>query len=158
MQFQLYCQEPGAWHPTTVTDQPSAANGLYEIDDPTDWVRAMSPYLQKLCSVLKYAAPLAGPVLGVAAAQVKEVISNDLDLMTSLIEKLPEIKQADPLHGHEKYDDPDRTPKVGGAELRALRSMLDEKDKARIWGGLEKKRTPEGHYLWLCPDHARKYE
>ena len=158
MQFQLYCQEPGAWHPTSVNDQPSAANGLYQLDDPSDWVRAMSPYLQKLCSVLKYAAPLAGSVLGVAAAQVKEVISNDLDLMTSLIEKLPEIKQADPLHGREKYDDPDRASKVGGAELRALRSMLDEKDKARVWGGLEKKRTPEGHYLWLCPDHARKYE
>ncbi len=154
MQLQLYCQDPGAWHPTAISEEPSAANGLYEIEDPTDWVRAISPYVQKLCAVLKYAAPLAGPVLGVAAEQVKEVISNDLDLMTSLIDKLPEIEQTDPLHGREKYRDPDR--KIGGADLRALRSLLDEKDKARVWGGLEKNRTPEGHSLWLGPAHAGK--
>jgi len=158
MQIQLYCQEPGAWHPTAISTDPSAANGLYEMEDPADWVRAMSPYVRKLCNVLKYAAPLAGPVLGVAAEQVKAVISNDLDLMTSLIDKLPEIEQVESKHGLDKHQDLDRKSTVGGAELRALRSLLEKMDNARVWGGLEKKRTPEGHYLWLCPEHSRKYE
>jgi hypothetical protein len=42
--------------------------------------------------------------------------------------------------------------------LRALRFLLDEKDKEQHWGGLKKVLTPEGHYLWLCKNHAAEYK
>jgi hypothetical protein len=51
--------------------------------------------------------------------------------------------------------DPER---VEGAALRALRFLLDEKDKEQHWGGLKKVLTPEGHYLWLCENHAAEYK
>jgi internalin A len=41
--------------------------------------------------------------------------------------------------------------------LRALRRLLDAKDPQQHWGGLQKVLTPEGHYLWLCKDHAQEY-
>jgi hypothetical protein len=44
-----------------------------------------------------------------------------------------------------------------GAELRALRKLLDEVDRQHQWGGLKKKLTPEGHWLWLCEEHAQEY-
>jgi len=47
--------------------------------------------------------------------------------------------------------------RVEGAELRALRVLLDEVDEAHGWGGLRKVLTPEGHYLWLCEHHAQEY-
>lgn len=158
MRLQLYCQEPGAWHPTAAIDKPSTANGLYEIEDPADWVRTMSPYLQRLCGMLKYAVPLVGPVLGVAAADIEQAIRQDLKLMASLVKKLPDIEDVEPLHGHQKDLNPDGKHKAQDADLRALRSLLDKKDSDRVWGGLEKKRTPEGHYLWLCQAHSKKYE
>jgi internalin A len=48
--------------------------------------------------------------------------------------------------------------RIEGAALRALRKLLDEKDPARQWGGLKKVLTPEGHYLWLCEQHAQEYK
>ena len=45
-----------------------------------------------------------------------------------------------------------------GPALRALYSFLKEKDKAQLWGGLQKVVTPDGNILWLCEMHARPYE
>ena len=45
-----------------------------------------------------------------------------------------------------------------GAELRAVRKLLDEVDAKHEWGGLKKVLTPEGHYLWLCGEHAKEYK
>ena len=45
-----------------------------------------------------------------------------------------------------------------GMEVRALRKLLDEVDPKREWRGLKKVLTPEGHYLWLCKEHAEEYK
>ncbi|MFC1601843.1 COR domain-containing protein, partial [Candidatus Sumerlaeota bacterium] len=159
LHLQLYCQEPGHWHPTAVGDKPSPDNGLYEIDDPAKWLRTVSPYVGRLCGFLKYTMPLVGPGLGLAAEDLQKAISNDLKLMGELVKKLPEIEQGEPLHGRVmKYGDPDVQYGAEGAELRAVRALLEQKDKKQVWGGLSKKRTPEGHYLWLCAHHAEKYK
>jgi hypothetical protein len=42
-------------------------------------------------------------------------------------------------------------------ELRALRKLLGEVDPEQEWGRLKKVLTPEGHYLWLCKEHAKEY-
>lgn len=47
--------------------------------------------------------------------------------------------------------------RVDDTELRALRNLLDEADSAHDWGGLKKILTAEGHYLWLCEEHAAEY-
>jgi hypothetical protein len=157
--LQLYCQEPGFWHPTAVSDEPSPENGLYEIDEPAEWIRAVSPYVSKLCGFLKYTMPLVGPGLGMASDDLEKAISHDLKMMGELVKKLPDVEQSENIHGKEwKYKDREQIHLAEGAELRALRSLLDEKDPQRIWGGLQKKRTPEGHYLWLCRYHASKYD
>jgi len=46
---------------------------------------------------------------------------------------------------------------VLGSALRELRKVLDELDPSQKWGGLQKVLTPEGHYLWLCAEHAEEY-
>ncbi len=75
--------------------------------------------------------------------------------MGDLIKKLPDV--------HEPEGDwrPDAEMHEGarfeGANLRALRQFLEEKDSQRHWGGLKKVLTPAGHYLWLCKHHAQEY-
>ena len=44
-----------------------------------------------------------------------------------------------------------------GAALRNLRPLLEHLDPPQTWGRLQEVRTPEGHYLWLCEEHARPY-
>jgi small GTP-binding protein len=147
-ELQFYCDAPGQWHPT-------ASGGRYDIDAAPEWLQTIAPYVRGMVKILKYAAPLAGPVLNWYAPDIKKLVEHDIDLMKALVEKLPDIKVA---------DDPglkglaDRGPSLAeGAALRALRTALDKVDAKRDWGGLRKVLTPEGDYLWLCEQHAQEY-
>jgi small GTP-binding protein len=155
LDLQLYCQAPGCWHPTQ-------KGGLYEIDEPAKWLRVTAPYIGRLVRVLKFAAPIVGPWLGVLDPKEYETLfKNDLELFKEVAAKLPEIKDSDDLElagtvgGDITDPDPERAE---GAALRALRVLLDEKDPQQHWGGLKKILTPEGHYLWLCDHHAAVYK
>jgi internalin A len=154
LDLQLYCQEPGCWHPTQ-------EGGLYEINEPAKWLRVTAPYIRNLFKVLRYAAPIIGPWLGVVDPKEYETLfKNDLELFKELAAKLPELKESEDLELVGKIAkgedlDPER---ADGAALRALRQLLEEKDPQQHWGGLKKVLTPEGHYLWLCKHHARGYK
>jgi hypothetical protein len=155
MELQLYCQAPGQWHPVE-------EGGVYTIDQPAEWLQTMGPYIGKLFSFLKYAAPLVGPWMGALSAEEYEKrFKTDIKLMEEVVKKLPEISS----RRQEFFDDPtsatfhtSHLEHVEGASLRALRKLLEEKDPQQIWGGLKRVLTPEGHYLWLCHYHAQEYK
>ncbi|WP_100900078.1 COR domain-containing protein [Nostoc flagelliforme] len=154
LDLQLYCQAPGCWHPTQ-------EGGLYEINEPAKWLRVTAPYIGNLFKVLKYAAPIIGPWLGVVDPKEYETLfKNDLELFKELAAKLPELKESEDLELADKIArgedlDPER---FDGAALRALRQLLEEQDPQQHWGGLKNILTPEGHYLWLCEHHAAEYK
>ena len=154
LDLQLYCQAPGCWHPTQ-------EGGLYEINEPAKWLRVTAPYIGNLFKVLRYAAPIIGPWLGVVDPKEYETLfKNDLELFKELAAKLPELKESEDLELVDKIArgedlDPER---ADGAALRALRQFLEEKDPQQHWGGLKNVLTPEGHYLWLCEHHALEYK
>nr|MDZ8282883.1 COR domain-containing protein [Nostoc sp. ChiSLP01] len=154
LNLQLYCQAPGCWHPTQ-------EGGLYEINEPAKWLRVTAPYISRLFRVLKYAAPIVGPFVGLVNEQEYEkVFKNDLEFTKELAAKLPELKESEDLDLAGKIArgedlDPER---ADGAALRSLRQLLEEKDPQQHWGGLKKVLTPEGHYLWLCEHHAGNYK
>lgn len=150
MDLQLYCQAPGCWHPTK-------EGGQYRIDDPAGWIKATAPYLRRLVAVLKYAVPLAGPWMAMAWQEYEEMVRNDLKFMTELVKKLPDLKMDRELGLTEEIGEAPTPERVGGAALRALRQLLNEKDPPQHWGGLKKVLTPEGHYLWLCEHHTKEY-
>ncbi len=147
MQLQLYCQHPGHWHPT-------ADGGRYTLDEPAKWLRAVGPYVARLCQVLRYAVPLIAPTLGVLDTDTRDLIKDDVKLMDALVKKLPDVSgratHRPDLEGDGRH--------AAGAELRAIRALLEKKDPDRAWGRLRKRHTPEGHILWLCPEHYRAYD
>ncbi|MEH2170527.1 MAG: COR domain-containing protein, partial [Nostoc sp.] len=153
LDLQLYCQAPGCWHPTQ-------EGGLYEINEPAKWLRVTAPYIGNLFKVLKYAAPIIGPWLGVIDPKEYETLfKNDLELFKEVAAKLPELKQSEDLELADIARGEDLDPeRADGAALRALRQLLEEKDPQQHWGGLKKVLTPEGHYLWLCEHHAAEYK
>ena len=160
MVLQLYCQEPGQWHPAV----EGAKGGRYEIKKPSEFLASMGPYILKLAKVIKYAAPVAGaaagayagPVGAVMGAKYAKDLAGQIKLMEELAKKLAERDyiEAELL---ERTRVGGKAERIEGMELRMFRQLLDEVDEHHEWGGLKKVLTPEGHYLWLCEEHAEKY-
>lgn len=153
--LQLYCQEPGAWHPTE-------AGGRYELENAAQWVKRVAPIIRGVSQALKFAAPVVGPMFGVIDEELyKEVLSNDIALMKELVAKLPELeaKESD-LSTSDALDVivPDTAvASAHGSALRAVFQVLNQEDPSQEWGGLRRVLTPEGRYLWLCETHAKQY-
>ena len=147
--LKLYCQAPGCWHPTE-------KGGLYEIAQPAEWLREIAPYARKLVKMLKYVKPLAGQLLAWLPPDFEAAFKDDLKLMETLVDKLPDIDEDRHFALAERVGE-HFEERIEGAALRALRKLLDEKDPSQQWGGLKPVLTPEGHYLWLCQAHAAPY-
>jgi Leucine-rich repeat (LRR) protein len=52
---------------------------------PREWFVTLGPYLQHLIRILKHAAPLAAPVLGIAVDVLNQQVKADCDLMKELV-------------------------------------------------------------------------
>jgi hypothetical protein len=160
MVMQLYCQEPGQWHPAV----EGVKGGRYEIRRPGEFLDSMGPYILKLAKVIKYAAPVAGaaagayagPIGAVMGAKYAKDLAGQIKLMEELAKKLADrdYLEAELL---ERTGVGGKAERIEGMELRALRQLLDKVDEKQEWGGLKKVLTPEGHYLWLCNEHAEEY-
>ena len=160
LELQLYCQAPGCWHPTGyrrgVNDPVS---GVYQVDNPTEFLRAVAPYVRKMFTALKFAAPIFGVWTGaISARDYEDHFKDNIKMMGQLTADLPESREerAIRLDGGPEGDDR-AFERASGAALRELRHLLDQKDRRQIWGGLKRMLTKEGHYLWLCRHHAEEY-
>lgn len=147
MELKLYCQSPGCWHPVE-------KGGNYDIGQPQKWLNEAWSYINKLSTILQYAAPVYGQWVSIDEKQYKKMCWDDTNSMKELVKKLQELKdkqtQSLSFIGNTEAD-------MDNFSLASLRGLLDEKDPTHDWGGLKKVLTPEGHYLWLCDFHAGKY-
>lgn len=161
MELQLYCQAPGEIHPLgSERGKDNPATGLYQIEVNSEFLAAIAPGIKAIAKILKYVQPALVPWMSLADdEQYLKQFEEDLERMQELGEKIPEglddardAKMAGLLReGH--------TPQqVSGAMLRALKLLLEEKDKQQTWGGLKRILTKEGHHLWLCPHHLAEYK
>ena len=160
VELQLYCQQPGCWHPVGYErgkDDPTT--GLYQIEIDSDFLRLVAPHLTRFAKLFKLAQPLLGPWVSWAAPEkYAKQFKEDLDRMKKLAEQVApavedslDAKRAGALvEGRDPRE-------AASAMLRALKRLLEEKDKTGAWGGLTRKLTKEGHYLWLCPFHTEEY-
>jgi internalin A len=161
MVLQLFCQEPGHWHPA----MEGTKGGRYKIMRPSGFLETMGPYIVKLAKVIKYAAPVAGAAVGayvgpigaVMGAEYAKKLATQIKLMEELAKKLTERDYA-LAHIEAIFEERGEPERIEGMELRALRTLLDKEDPQQEWGGLKKVLTPEGHYLWLCEQHAAEYK
>jgi internalin A len=151
-EIHLYCEEPGAWH------RLPGSKGVYPITQPAEWFRKLGPYLQHLITVLKHAAPLAGPVLGTAVDKLDEQLKNDYDLMKELVNQLPKETRHNQMFPDAIPASPEPDAHAAtDADFRALRAMLTKLDPDEAWGGLSRTMTPEGLTLYLCDHHLAQY-
>jgi internalin A len=161
LELQLYCQAPGCWHPLGYErgkDDPKT--GLYQIEVNSEFLATIAPGVKAVAKLLKYAQPVLGPWVAWAEPQLYEQsFKDDFERMQKIGEKIPagleearDTKLAGALH------EGLTAQQVSGAMLRALKLLLEEKDKQQTWGGLKRILTKEGHHLWLCPAHLAEYK
>ena len=156
IELNLCCQAPGCWHQTT-------SGGQYIISQPHEWLVRMAPYVKGLVNVLKYVTPFVAPGLGITLPKIDDEFKEQFKITEELVKHLPDVQQDEPfnsssLDGNVEHGNGLISPnRVEGAALRFLRAFLDEQDPKQQWGGLRKVLTPEGHYLWLCEEHANEY-
>jgi hypothetical protein len=74
--------------------------------------------------------------------------------MKALVQTLPVAETAEGLH----VDHPGGLTRAEGAGLRALRETLLRVDEARAFGGLRRRQTPSGDFVWVCPQHYAEYD
>lgn len=146
-QLHLLCQAPGCWH---LTDE----SGAYEIDNPQKWLRELAPALRRMARVVRLLAPVVGPFISVPPEIYETKFRASVEWTSKYFAQIENETHAAGVV-IESLDD--EMQSVTGAELRALRVLLEELDGVRHWGGLEPVRTPEGDVLWLCPHHRKAY-
>jgi internalin A len=149
--LRLYCEEPGSWHPL-----PGDA-GCYQMAEQSEWLRKAGPWIARTLDLLRMAAPLAGPILGIAAGELRGRISDDIALTQALLDEIrgPGTGR-DPATGLEARGPASRADT--DADFRTLRQELIKLDETRWWGGLTYHITPEDVGLYLCADHLAAYQ
>jgi internalin A len=104
------------------------------------------------------AAPLVGPVLGIAVDKLDSQIKADCDLMKELAERLPRtLAHEEGMGEPARRDSGPAARATDEADFRAIKAMLAKLDPSESWGGLSRTTTPEGLTLYLCSHHAKKY-
>ena len=130
---------------------------MYPITQPREWFVKLGPYCH-LVRVLKHAAPLAGPVLGITVDVLSQQAKADCDLMKEVVGQLPKDFDHDrPLSEGASADDGPELHATVDADFRALKAMLAKLDPEEEWGGLSRFDTPEGLTLYLCKEHLAQY-
>jgi hypothetical protein len=96
--------------------------------------------------------------LGLASEALQKRFKDDIEFTKALVEKLPEFGEPIIPKGEARLAELAGAMRAEGAELRALRHLLDQLDPSHAWGGLSVVWTPEGHCLWLCQEHAAAFQ
>ena len=111
------------------------------------------------CHRPRRAAEVVGPWISYSASTYAELLKTEIDLMNGLARSLTQLKveTSRDLIDHYAVEEKTGLARQEGASLRGLRRLLDELDPSQHWGALKKVLTPEGHYLWLCAEHAKAY-
>jgi internalin A len=147
----LWCEHPGHWH-----TWPAAT---YDLHQPKGWLIDIAPYAHLVLKTLRVAVPIAAAVAGIAMPKEQiERVKNEIDLMRTLVDKLPER-----VGEYERDVDPNEPGKdhrgpAEGQALRSFRTLIFQTDPGRSFGGLRRVQALAGEFLWVCTNHYPEYD
>lgn len=144
----LICQHPQGFHP--------AGDG-YSLREAAGWWLSLSPWLNRLVTVLKV-LPVGKALGDIYDATGIEQIQKQIALMEEISNQIPHLGKLNTLS--EAVPDPHlhHDQRVTGAALRTLHQFLLQADPSRNWGGLSEVVTLDGNILWLCEKHRQEFE
>jgi hypothetical protein len=120
-----------------------------------DILAKLGPYINRVVRTLALMLPIAGAVVGALPSDASYVnLREDIELTKAIVDALP---------GSAKALDTDvgaveRLTHSEGAGLRALRALLFEQDPTHLFGGLRRRQTAAGDFVWICQAHYPEYD
>jgi Leucine-rich repeat (LRR) protein len=143
----LWCEHAGQEHPLQ--------GATYEFRRPKEWLQVVGPYAILVSRVLRVAAPVIGSIPGVVLPEHElKRVRHQIELMKALVQSLPQQLAADP----GVSEGGSGLTAAEGAGLRALRELLMKEDPTRAFGGLNRRLTMSGDYVWICEKHYSEYD
>jgi Leucine-rich repeat (LRR) protein/GTPase SAR1 family protein len=157
LRLQLYCMNPGCWHSVGSEGrcefQPRRAGFI----TATRWVRNGLRWLRPASALLPSGSQLAGEWTKGLHDFAKHA-ENELKFTADLFAEFKEIPETDEDESIELGKGKRPISQSEKVELRQLRAFLDQLEfPVKPYGGLKRVRTPEGHILWLCAEHASDF-
>jgi hypothetical protein len=143
-ELTLWCEHPGNEHPTL--------DAVYEIKRRKGWLVEVAPYLDIAAKALRVISAVAG-VSGVPHQAFSDGVAK-VKGMEKLISELGGGQSG--AFGEELG--PGGVTSAQGAGFRELFVLLHEIDSGHRWGDMRRFLTPEGDYLWICPEHRCNYD
>lgn len=151
--IRLFCEEPGAWHPMP-DDQ-----GLFIYKGRPKWLVASAPYLRVLVKIMDAALPLVKPGAALFDDQLSTDVQNELELMKTLVSKLPDPRRKELSSVSARLADLPRATAASYADFVSLRQMFEKlRPQGDVWGGLEPVVRPERDMvIFVCAQHRAHY-
>jgi GTPase SAR1 family protein len=143
-ELTLWCEHPDHEHPFE--------KAAYPIKQTKEWLANLGPYMSLTAKALKVVAAVAG-------------LSGAADLLGDGVKKLGRMENllsgleppAASMSGEMERQGGGLT-RAQGAGFRELFSLLHTLDPHHRWAGMRRFLTPQGDYLWICPDHHKEYD
>ena len=157
MRLQLYCMAPGCWHGI-------GAEGACQFQPMKEgwataarWTHRAVKWLRPTAALLPGGLALAGEYAE-ALKDTADAAKNELALTASVFKELDAIPALSDASEARLAQGALAREHQGDVELRELKMFLDSLDfPVKPCGGLRRVRTPEGHLLWLCAEHAAEF-
>ena len=147
MTLMLWCEHSDHEHPWPAATYSFAKN--------KQWFTELLPYASLILKTLNLMVPIALDVAGrFIDMDEAELVRMHLDAMGDLFVQLPTQMSASSAEDIQLG----QVSRAEGAGLRVFRSLLYELDPTRKWGGLRRRLTPSGDYVWVCDRHYHLYD
>lgn len=155
----FWCDFPGEEHPRCKIG--SGGPGEYVFEAPGKWLTKNAGKLKTLSTCLRLIIPMIAPgVEGFYDGTLEDELKASLNYMdkaasTLAGEYLPKEIDTSLDFSEEQYV---RRGRAHESLLSVLSDMLFKQDKHKARLGLRRMLDETGHYLWLCPKHAKVYD
>jgi internalin A len=155
--LQLYCMNPKCWHsigPDGGCEIQTLREGVVTL---AKWSQRALRWLKPVAALLPSGAQLAGEYSD-AVSQFSKSAENELKLTADMFAQIS--AKGETKFNEVPFGDLDFNPRnrASDIDLYELKSLLDGLDfPIKPYGGLRRVRTPEGHILWLCAEHAQAF-
>ena len=157
MRLQLYCMHPSCWHGIGEDGACQFQPLKQGWTNAARWTHRAVKWLRPAAMLLPGGVELAGEY-SEALKHTAEAARNELKLTADLFKELEKLPASDDEEGATLAHSVLAREYRGVTALRELKTFLDDLDfPVKPYGGLRRVRTPEGHLLWLCGQHAAEF-
>ena len=145
----LWCEHPGYEHPW----EP----GTYDLDVTKERLARIVPYAILVIRTLQLIVPLADAVaVALQPVAQRDDLKSRLAITEAAIAALPATTEA---QMEDALGQPTgQLTEAQGKALRALRTIIFERDPLGDFGGLRRVQAPSGDFLWVCEKHYPDYD